>query len=151
VEVCPVKATYVRDDGIVMMDYDRCIGCRYCEVACPFDARKFNWEEWEGENPYVPTWGIPEVPRRPRGVVEKCTFCVQRIDYGYENGLTPGEDYDATPACVNICPVEARVFGNLHDPDSNVSKYLDTFTTVQLRDELGTDASVYYIPPGEET
>ncbi len=151
VEVCPVQATYVRDDGLVMMDYDRCIGCRYCEVACPFDARKFNWEEWEGENEYVPTWGIPEVPRRSRGVVEKCTFCVQRIDYGYEHGLTPGEDYDATPACVNICPVEARVFGNLHDPESNVSKYLDTFTTVQLRDELGTDASVYYIPPGEET
>jgi phenylacetyl-CoA:acceptor oxidoreductase subunit 1 len=84
-------------------------------------------------------------------VVEKCTFCVQRIDYGYENGLTPGEDYDATPACVNICPVEARVFGNLHDPESRISKYLDTFATVQLRDDLGTDASVFYIPPGEAT
>ena len=66
VEVCPVKASYYRDDGIVMMDYDRCIGCRYCQIACPYGARSFNWEKFTGENPAVPEWGMPEVERRPR-------------------------------------------------------------------------------------
>ncbi len=75
VEVCPVKASYYREDGIVMMDYDRCIGCRYCEVACPYQARSFNWEAFEGPNPAVPEWGQPEMERRPRGVPEKCSFC----------------------------------------------------------------------------
>jgi Fe-S-cluster-containing dehydrogenase component len=150
VEVCPVHATYVREDGIVVMDYDRCIGCRYCEVACPYDARKFNWEARDDENPYVPTWGRPEVERRPRGVVEKCTFCIHRIDEGLEDGLVPGVDLEATPACVNACPVDARVFGDLNDPDSEVSKILEKTPTIRLREELGTDASVYYIPLKEE-
>ena len=82
VEVCPVKASYYRDDGIVMMDYDRCIGCRYCQIACPYEARSFNWEKFTGENPAVPEWGTPEVERRPRGVPEKCSFCYQTLDRG---------------------------------------------------------------------
>jgi molybdopterin-containing oxidoreductase family iron-sulfur binding subunit len=151
VEVCPVKATYVREDGIVIMDYDRCIGCRYCEVACPYDARKFNWEAREDENPFVPTWGVPEVKRRPRGVVEKCTFCVHRIDAGLEQGLIAGKHREATPACVNVCPVGARIFGDLKDPDSEISKVLAARPTTRLRDDLGTQASVYYIPVEEET
>ncbi len=149
VEVCPVKATYVREDGLVMMDYDRCIGCRYCEIACPYDARKFNWEKRNDENPYVPTWGIPEVERRPRGVVEKCTFCVHRIDQGLRLGLEPGVDLDATPACVNICPVGARSFGDVLNPDSQVSQLIANNPTIRLRDELGTESSVYYLPPKE--
>jgi molybdopterin-containing oxidoreductase family iron-sulfur binding subunit len=149
VEVCPVRATYIREDGLVVMDYDRCIGCRYCEVACPYDARRFNWQATTYENPYVPTWGIPEVERRPRGVVEKCTFCIQRIDKGLELGLVPGEDMDATPACVNICPVGARVFGDLKNPESQISKVLEANSTIRLREELGTQPSVYYIPPKE--
>jgi Fe-S-cluster-containing dehydrogenase component len=149
VEVCPVKATYVREDGLVIMDYDRCIGCRYCEVACPYDARKFGWEARTDENPYIPTWGTPEVERRPRGVIEKCTFCIQRIDRGLEAGLMPGEDREATPACVNICPVEARIFGNLNDPDSNISHVLENNAIFRLREELGTEPSVYYLPPKE--
>lgn len=149
VEVCPVQATYVREDGLVVMDYDRCIGCRYCEVACPYDARRFNWEEPTGPNPFVPTFGIPEVDRRPRGVVEKCTFCIHRIDEGLEKGLTPGDHMEATPACVNICPVGARTFGDLNDPDSKVTHLIEDNPTLQLREELGTNPSVYYIPPEE--
>jgi len=148
-EVCPVRATYVRDDGLVVMDYDRCIGCRYCQVACPYDARKFNWEERSDVNAYAPTWGTPEVERRPRGVVEKCTFCIQRIDAGLAKGLKPGVDFEATPACVNICPVGARTFGDLHDPLSPVSQLIAATPTLRLREELGTEASVYYIPPKE--
>ena len=147
VEVCPVQATYHREDGLVMMDYDRCIGCRYCEVACPYDARKFNWAERTDVNPYVPTWGTPEVERRPRGVVEKCTFCVHRIDEGLKAGLMPGIDREATPACVNACPVGARVFGNLKDENSKVAQAIANNPTIRLREELGTEPSVYYIPP----
>ena len=149
VEVCPVHATYVRPDGIVIMDYDRCIGCRYCQVACPYGARMFNWEARQDENAYVPTWGIPEIERRPRGVVEKCTFCVHRIDSALANGLTPGVHPEATPACVNVCPVGARVFGDLEDPQSPVSRAIAANPTFRLRDELGTHASVYYVPPKE--
>ena len=149
VEVCPVQATYHREDGLVVMDYDRCIGCRYCEVACPYDARKFNWEPNSAENEFIPTWGIAEVERRPRGVVEKCTFCIHRIDAGLAAGLMPGVDPEGTPACVNICPVRARVFGNLNDPGSPVSQALAANPTLRLREELGTEPSVYYIPPKE--
>lgn len=146
VEACPVKATTVRSDGIVMMDYDRCIGCRYCEVACPYGARAFNWEEFKGPNPAVPKWGSPEVERRPRGVVEKCSFCYQRIDRGLMLGLEPGVDEAATPACVVVCPVGARKFGNLKDPDSEVSRILATHHYYRLREDLGTAPRVYYLP-----
>ena len=145
VGACPVKATYHRPDGIVVMDYDRCIGCRYCEVACPYGARSFNWEAFDGDNPVVPRWGTPEVARRPRGVVEKCTFCAHRIDRGLALGLTPGEDPEATPACVSACPVKARTFGDLNDPESRVNQLLDESHISRLRDDLGTEPRVYYI------
>jgi Fe-S-cluster-containing dehydrogenase component len=144
--VCPVKASYKRPDGIVMMDYDRCIGCRYCEVACPYGARAFNWREFTEDNPAVPEWGVPEVERRPRGVVEKCSFCYQRIDRGLRIGLQPGVDKDATPACVVACPVGARSFGDLNDPHSNVSKLLEENIHLRLRDDMGTNTRVYYLP-----
>lgn len=146
VAVCPVGATYQRDDGLVMMDYDKCIGCRYCEVACPYFARAFNWETFEGPNPMVPEWGEPGVERRPRGVVEKCTFCYQRIDRGLAAGLTPGVDPEATPACVVACPVKARVFGDLNDPESEVSMLLASEPSFRLREDLGTEPRVYYLP-----
>ncbi len=150
VEVCPVNASYYRPDGIVMMDYDRCIGCRYCEVACPYQARSFNWKTFDGTNPAVPKWGQPEVARRPRGVVEKCAFCYQRIDRGLALGLRPGGDADATPACVVACPTGARVFGDLNDPNSNVSKLLKQNVSYRLRDDLGTSPRVYYLPADAE-
>lgn len=145
--VCPVAATYVRDDGIVIMDYDKCIGCRYCQVACPYGARSFNWQAREGASGYQAVWGEAEVERRPRGVVEKCTFCVHRIDRGLSQGLMPGVDRAATPACVNICPVEARIFGDLNDPNSRISQVIKSNPTFRLREELGTEPNVYYIPP----
>jgi Fe-S-cluster-containing dehydrogenase component len=146
--VCPVGATWRRADGIVMMDYDRCIGCRYCQVACPYDVRRFNWRVSNAENPYTPEWGSPEVTRRARGVVEKCTFCVQRIDRGLAQGLRPGIDLGVTPACVEACPVGARIFGDLNDPESPVSKYLAEHETFRLREDWGTQPKVHYVSPG---
>ncbi len=145
-----VGATYIRADGIVMMDYDKCIGCRYCEVACPYYGRAFNWEAFKGDNPFVPEWGQPEVERRSRGVVEKCSFCYQRIDRGLAIGLTPGVDQEATPACVVACPVGARVFGDLNDPDSEVSQMIAKYPYYQLRNDLGTGPRVYYLPAQRE-
>ncbi|MCA9958101.1 MAG: 4Fe-4S dicluster domain-containing protein, partial [Anaerolineales bacterium] len=142
--------TWVREDGIVAMDYDRCIGCRYCEVACPYDVRRFNWDVVEDENQYHPTWGEPEVERRPRGVIEKCTFCVHRIDRGLAHGLTPGVDPQATPACVAICPVNARVFGDAKDPSSPISKFLAENETFRLREDFGTEPKVHYVRPSRE-
>jgi molybdopterin-containing oxidoreductase family iron-sulfur binding subunit len=150
VKVCPVGATWVREDGIVAMDYNRCIGCRYCEVACPYDVRRFNWKTSKEENPYQPVWGTAEIERRPRGVVEKCTFCVQRIDRGIAQGLTPGVDAPATPACVNICPVNARIFGDIKDVKSPLSQYLASHDTFRLREEFGTEPKVHYVRPETE-
>jgi len=148
--VCPVGATWKRGDGIVVMDYARCIGCRYCQVACPYDVRRFNWRAIDDQNAYVPQWGSPEVERRPRGVVEKCTFCVQRIDRGLAQGLTPGVDAAATPACVEVCPVGARVFGDAKDPASPFSQYLAEHDTFRLREEWGTQPKVHYVRPERE-
>ncbi len=148
VHVCPVGATYHRPDGIVTMDYDLCIGCRYCQVACPYDARVFNWREHTGVSCRVPAFGTPEVDPRPRGVMEKCTFCQHRIDAGLERGLTPGVDLSATPACVVACPTGARVFGDLNDPESPISQRMEEHDVIiRLREELGTSPKVFYVPP----
>lgn len=150
VSVCPVGASYYRDDGIVMMDYDRCIGCRYCQTACPYQARSFNWKAFTQENPAVPVWGEPDIERRPRGVVEKCSFCYQKIDRGLSLGLTPGVDAGATPACVTACPKNARLFGNINDPDSPVSTALANTPHYRLREGLGTGPRVFYLSPSRE-
>ena len=152
VHACPVAATRKRPDGIVEMDYTRCIGCRYCMVACPYDARVFNWREPIELSPQSPTFGYQEVPNRPRGVVEKCSFCSHRIDSGLERGLVPGVDPQATPACVVACPTKARVFGAMNDAESPISVALAEATvTLRLREDLSTEPRVFYIPPDSHT
>ncbi len=150
VRVCPVGATWIRPDGIVAMDYNRCIGCRYCQVACPYDVRRFNWDVPSTDNIFQPEWGTPEVDVRARGVVEKCTFCSHRIDRGIQLGLKPGVDKAVTPACVAICPVSARVFGDIKDPESPVSKFLRENDTFRLREDWGTNPRVHYVAPRKE-
>ena len=90
---------------------------------------------------------LTEVERRPRGVVEKCTFCQHRLDRGLEQGLTPGVDDQATPACVVACPVNARIFGDALDPESPLSQYLQTHDTFRLREDFGTEPKVHYVRP----
>ncbi len=146
VDVCPTGATSKRDDGIVMVDYDKCTGCRYCMVACPYDARYSN----DKKDTYFPTGLTPPeefgYQKHKLGTVEKCTFCAPRIDEGIKMGLKPGIDWEATPACVNACPTGARFFGDLNDPDSEVSKLVRERHVFQLLTEMGTKPGVYYLP-----
>ena len=148
-DVCPSTATRKRADGIVTIDYDICIGCAYCAVACPYQARyKVTKRDFAYDRENT-SEEAREDPKR-MGVAQKCTFCVERIDFGLENGLTPGIDPDATPACVNSCIADALAFGDLDDPNSNVSRLLAENKSFRMHEELGTDPSVYYILDGGE-
>lgn len=149
VKVCPTGATSRREDGIVLVDYDKCIGCRYCLVSCPYQQRTFydsdKAEYYPGQG--LITWEILGRKLYPlqKGTVIKCTFCVERLDEGIKKGLTPGIDRDASPACVIACPVGARTFGNLDDPFSDLSRLLKEGRGSQIHPEFGTDPSVYYL------
>ena len=150
--VCPVRATYKNEEGIVVVDYQRCIGCRMCTVACPYAVRYFNW--------YPPEWPAslmqhlnpdPEVAPRPKGVVEKCTFCIQRLRRAKEDAIANGRTFQATdyiPACVQTCTGHARYFGDLDDPDSLVTKLAHSPRAYRLLEELGTEPKVYYLKQG---
>ncbi len=172
VKVCPVGARFHREDGIVLTDADRCIGCRYCEVACPYGVNYYNWRTPEEafadygtdfSDPdivavtggLIPSYKNPELDhlqgteqRRTAGsahnvgVMEKCTFCVHRVDKGLQ------------PACVDVCPVKALIFGDLDDEASLVSTYISERSGFKLLEELGTEPSVFYLngtPPGPDT
>ena len=128
VKVCPTRATWKREDGIVMMDYHRCIGCRYCMAGCPYGARSFNWKN---PRPFIEEINV-DFPTRTKGVVEKCNFCVERLAKGL------------LPACVEACP-EALIFGDLEDPDSGVRKIIQSQHSMQRLPELGTRPSVFYV------
>lgn len=131
VRVCPTKATFKRkQDGIVMMDMHRCIGCRYCIAGCPYGARSFNWVD---PRPHIPKIN-PDYPTRTKGVVEKCTFCAERM----------GTDHPI-PACVEACKYGAMVFGNLADENSPVRKALVGRYAIRRKPSLGTGPSVLYL------
>jgi len=144
-KVCPSTATRKRDDGIVEIDYDLCIGCAFCAVACPYQARyKVEKERFAYGDEPMPSEASKRDDRR-LGVSTKCTFCVDRIDEGVAKGLTPGQDPEATPACVNSCIAGALHFGDVEDADSNVSRLLAENHFFRMHEELGTDPGFYYL------
>ncbi len=127
---CPTGATYKDEMGRVEIDYDKCIGCRMCMAACPYNARSFNWEEPVRDVDF--SYGDGAVPVRPKGVAEKCTLCKERTDRGEE------------PRCVQCCPLDARIFGDLDDPNSEVSKVIVERKARVLLEEQGTRPQVFY-------
>lgn len=142
--VCPTTATRQRPDGIVTIDYNICIGCAYCEVACPYQARFLVHEPRFAYRTALQN----EIEREDKarlGVAQKCTFCSDRIDFGIENGIAPGADPRATPACVNSCIADALVFGDLDDPSSNVSRLLREQRHFRMHEELGTEPGFFYL------
>lgn len=128
--VCPTGATYKDDMGRVQIDYDKCIGCRMCMAACPYNARVFNWEEPVRDPDF--NYGDKDVPVRTKGVMEKCTMCKERTDRGDE------------PMCVVCCPTKARTFGDLDDPNSEVSRMIREKHAYVLLEEQGTRPQVHY-------
>ncbi len=133
VKVCPVEATWQEKDGIIVVDYDWCIGCRYCEAACPYHARRFNWTAPEVPTEEInPDQGYLSNRIRPQGVMEKCTFCLHRTRRG------------KVPACLEACPTGARVFGDLNDPQSDIRWVLANKRVFVLKEELGTQPRFYY-------
>lgn len=133
VSVCPVEATWKERDGIVVVDYNWCIGCRYCEAACPYHARRFNWKAPEIPSEDInPDMGYLSNRVRPAGVMEKCTFCLHRTRDG------------RLPACLEACPTGARVFGNMLDPDSEIRWVLANKRVFVLKEELGTRPRFFY-------
>jgi len=153
-KVCPVGATYTDERGVVLIDFERCIGCRYCIAACPYNVRQFNWEdprkikervgymddyEYGYPGDYRDSKGrLVYTPNRPVGTVEKCTFCVQYTDQG------------ELPACVRSCPANARIFGDFDDPESEVSRLISLRHAFRLKEELGTKPKVYYLAPTKQ-
>ncbi len=129
VRVCPTQATWRRADGIVMMDWHRCIGCRYCVAACPYGSRSFNWVD---PRPYIRPLSL-EFPTRTKGVVEKCNFCEERLAKGER------------PACVAACRQKVLTFGDLNDPGSEVRELLRSRYAIRRKPELGTEPAVYYL------
>lgn len=161
VKVCPVGARFKREDSLVLTDYDRCIGCRYCELACPYGVNYFNWgkpkdryygDDWDDPDLEAvsggmnPPWKNPVLSQKQgdekrmtaggghhKGVMEKCTFCVHRVERG------------DVPACVETCPVEALRFGDIDDEESPISRFLREHNSFRLLDDLGTEPSVVYV------
>jgi molybdopterin-containing oxidoreductase family iron-sulfur binding subunit len=146
VKVCPVGATWKNAEGIVEIDSDICIGCRYCMVACPYGARSFNWYAPAFEESHA-NYVNQDVPPRPHGVVEKCTFCAHRIRRAQAEGRPIGSDHadGVVPACAQSCPGMAIYFGDLDDPTSTVSRLAHTHRAFKLLDELGTEPKAIFL------
>jgi len=152
VPVCPTGASHQTDEGLVLVDDNKCIGCRYCMMACPYKNRSFIKQR----RAYFPENGLTVLEEKggeaaidweaKLNTVVKCTFCVHRLEKAEQTGLTPGGDRDATPACVVTCPSKAMVFGDLDDPQSEINRLIVTRGGFQLRPEAGTSPSIYYLP-----
>ena len=149
--VCPVYATYHTDEGLNAQIYNRCVGTRYCANNCPYTVRFFNF--------YDPHWDAPldralnpEVSIRSRGVMEKCTFCIQRIRKGEDKARDEGRevrDGDVVPACVQTCTTRAMYFGNIADPTSEVARLSKSNRAERLMEDLGTKPRVVYLKKGD--
>ena len=133
VKACPVEATWKEKDGIVVVDYDWCIGCRYCQSACPYEARHFNWRKPELTAADInPNQAYLSNRPRPKGVIEKCTYCLHRTRKGLN------------PACLEACPTGARKFGNMLDPEGEIAQILKTKRVFVLKEELNTVPRFFY-------
>jgi menaquinone reductase, iron-sulfur cluster-binding subunit len=160
VKVCPVQATYKDEEGIVRQNYDRCIGCRFCTVACPYGVRYFNW--------YKPEW-TPELARhitpdkvvgngslegpavRLTGIVEKCTYCIHRLQKARARAVAEERDFrpdEYVPACVQTCTGKARFFGDLDDPESTVAVLAQSPRAFRLLEDVGTHPKTIYLREG---
>lgn len=145
--VCPVYATYQNPEGLNVQVYNRCVGTFYCANNCPYTVRSFNF--------FPPAWPEPlqmqhnpDVAIRMGGVMEKCSFCIQRIHRVERDSKDQGRevrDGEVQPACVQSCPAEAMVFGDLNDPESRVARMAESGRTTQLLEELGTKPKVFYL------
>ncbi|HLF48624.1 MAG TPA: 4Fe-4S dicluster domain-containing protein [Methylomirabilota bacterium] len=147
-KVCPVYATYRNPEGIVAQIYARCIGCRFCMAGCPYNAKYFNWRRYQQEAPGQ----NPDVSVRPKGVVEKCTFCHHRLQKARDRAraerreLAPG---DYVTACAEACPTRAITFGDLSDAGSDVAKLAKSPRAFRVGEELGTKPKVIYLSETE--
>ncbi|MCK5053787.1 MAG: 4Fe-4S dicluster domain-containing protein [Anaerolineales bacterium] len=149
--VCPVFATYHTPEGLNAQVYNRCIGTRFCGSACPYKVRSFNWFRPDFPEPLDQQLN-PDVSVRQRGIIEKCSFCVQRIRRVELDADASGrdvEDGEVQPACVQSCPPSALIFGDLNDPESEASQFSRSRRAFRLLDFLGTDPAVIYLKGGE--
>jgi Fe-S-cluster-containing dehydrogenase component len=150
--VCPVFATvHSQAEKINLQVYNRCVGTRYCANNCPYVARQFNWRDYLRPEP-MDNAHNPDVTVRKRGIMEKCTFCVQRIRRAQDDAKAEGRevrDGEVEPACVQACPASALVFGRLDDPEGRVSGLSRSRRGVRLLDDLGTLPRVTYLKGGE--
>lgn len=152
IKVCPVRATFKRDDGIVAQIYPQCIGCRYCMANCPYTAKVFNWFKDEQPSESEKCYNT-DVSVRPKGVVEKCTFCIHRLQIAKEKANAEHrklDEGDYVPACVEVCAAKAIYFGDLDDPRSHVAKVMHDYRKFTLQEELGTKPKVYYLSAKSE-
>ncbi|MDH3458273.1 MAG: 4Fe-4S dicluster domain-containing protein [Gemmatimonadota bacterium] len=149
IKVCPVRATYIDDEGIVGQIYPRCIGCRYCANACPYTVKYFNWygPEWaDSERQYL----NPDVSPRNKGVIEKCSFCHHRLQKARETARVEGRELreeDYQPACMEVCPTGAIVFGDLDNPTHRVAELKEDARVMRIMEDLGTQPKVFYLRP----
>ena len=145
--VCPVYATYHNPEGLNVQVYNRCVGTFYCANNCPYTVRYFNWFAPEWPEP-LQLQHNPDVAIRMAGVMEKCTFCIQRIKRGKQDAAQEGRpvaDGDIKPACAQSCAAEAMVFGDLNDPESKVSRLAKSGRATRLLEDLGTKPKIFYL------